>query len=201
MAGFSLALGVGTVTVPLLALDAGYDPATVGFLAALAAATQLTTRFGLPWLLGRFRDRTLVTVSSLMMVGAFALLLGSRALPVFVAAQLLHGGARAIFWTSSQTHAVRGPGDRVRRLVDLNVAGGTGTLIGPAVAGTIAIVSLPWPSWPRSSAASRRPSSAAGSGRSSRSIGAARPARSVSCVATASTCRAGRAPLAASGGR
>ena len=35
--GFSLALGAGTVAIPLVALAAGYDPATIGFLAAVAA--------------------------------------------------------------------------------------------------------------------------------------------------------------------
>jgi len=141
--GFSMGLGVGTVAIPLLALSAGYAPALVGFLVATAAATQLGTRLGLPWLLGRFRDRSLIGASSLMMVAAFGLLLVSTALPVFVAAQLLQGGARAIFWTSSQTHAVRGPGRPVRRLIEMNVAGNLGTLTGPALAGMLALMGLP----------------------------------------------------------
>ena len=95
-AGFSLALGIGTVAIPLLALDAGYSPATIGFLAALAAATQLLTRVGLPWLLGRYPDRTLVTLAALMMAGCFGLLTVSAALPVFVVAQLLGGISAAL---------------------------------------------------------------------------------------------------------
>ncbi len=141
--GFSVGLGVGTVAIPLLALGAGYDAAAVGFLTATAAATQLVTRLGLPWLLGRFPDRALIGISSLMMVAAFGLLLTSTALPVFVAAQVLQGAARAIFWTSSQTHAIRGPGRPVRRLIDLNVVGSLGTLTGPALAGTLALIGLP----------------------------------------------------------
>lgn len=141
--GFSLALGIATVLIPLLALDAGYDAATVGLLAASAAATQLGTRLVLPWLLGRIPDRTLMAVAAVLMALAFVLLLLTRALPVFLAAQVLQGAARAVFWTSSQTHIVRGPGRSVRRLIDLNVAGNVGTLTGPALGGTLAILGLP----------------------------------------------------------
>lgn len=141
--GFSVALGIATVIIPLLALEAGYDAAAVGLLAATAAATQLTTRLVLPWLLGRIADRSLMTGAALLMSAAFGLLLVSRELPVFAAAQVLQGAARAVFWTSSQTHMVRGPGRSVRRLIDLNVAGNVGTLTGPALGGTLAILGLP----------------------------------------------------------
>jgi MFS family permease len=141
--GFSLALGIATVMVPLLALDAGYDAASVGLLAATAAATQLGTRLALPWLLGRIRDRVLMTGAAMLMFAAFGLLLASRDLPVFAIAQVLQGAARAVFWTSSQTHIVRGPGRSVRRLIDLNVAGNVGTLTGPALGGMLALLGLP----------------------------------------------------------
>ncbi len=140
--GFSVGLGVATVAIPLLALDAGYDEAAVGFLVATSAAAQLGTRLILPWLLGWLPDRTLIAVASLLMLSGFGLLLGSTALPVFVAAQLFQGTARAIFWTGSQTHAVRGGGEPVTRLVDLNTAGNVGTLIGPALAGSLAALGL-----------------------------------------------------------
>jgi predicted MFS family arabinose efflux permease len=143
MFGFSTALGVATVVIPLLALGAGYDAATVGFLAATSAASQLGTRFALPWLLGRFPDRRLILVASLLMVGAFVLLILSTALAVFVVAQLLQGAGRAVFWTSSQTHAIRGGRSAVRGLVDLNVAGNSGTLVGPALGGSLAAIGLP----------------------------------------------------------
>ncbi len=141
--GFSVALGVATVTVPLLALAAGYDAATVGFLAATSAASQLGTRFALPWLLGRFPDRTLLVLACVVMSTAFVLLILSTSLAVFAAAQLLQGAARTVFWTSSQTHAVRGEGSAVRGLVDLNVLGNAGTLVGPALGGSLAAIALP----------------------------------------------------------
>lgn len=148
--GFALSLGIGTVAVPLVALDAGYDAAAIGFLAATAALSQLLTRLTLPRLLGRFQDRWLVGLSAVLMLTTFCLLLASTALPVFLTAQLASGAARAVFWTSSQTHAIRSADPRpldgqvqVRRLVDLNLAGNAGTLSGPALAGVLATFGLP----------------------------------------------------------
>ena len=139
---FSVGLGAAAVVVPLVALDAGYDAAAVGFLVATAAACQFAMRLTLPWLLGWFPDRTLIAVGSLATVGSFGLLLLSTALPVFVVAQLLQGAGRALFWTSNQTHAVRS-GDRpVERLVVMTMAGNAGTLTGPALGGMLAAVAL-----------------------------------------------------------
>ena len=139
---FSVGLGVGTIAIPLLALDAGYDPAAIGFLIAASAVAQLGVRLAMPWLLARSADRTLIAVSCICMFAAFALLLVTTTVVVFVTAQLLQGTARGIFWTSSQTHAVRGIGRPVDRLVDLNAAGNAGTLIGPALAGSLAVFGL-----------------------------------------------------------
>ena len=141
--GFALSLGVAVVAIPLVALGAGYDAAAVGFLAATAALSQLSTRLSLPWLLGRFPDRTLIGLAATLMLGGFCLLFVSTALPAFLVAQVAQGAARAIFWTSSQTHAIRSGGSQVRRLVDLNLAGNAGTLTGPVLAGVLATFGLP----------------------------------------------------------
>ena len=143
--GFALSLGIATVAVPLLVLGSGFDAAVVGFLVAVSAATQLATRFALPWLLGRFPDRLLISVAGSFMFVGFALFASSALLPAFVAAQMAQGAARAIFWTSSQTHAIRSGGSPVRRLVDLNLAGNAGTLTGPVLAGVLAGVGLTVP--------------------------------------------------------
>jgi hypothetical protein len=141
--GFSVSLGVATVAIPLLALDSGYDAAAVGFLTAASAAAQLAFRLALPWLLGWFSDRTLIAAASAIMFAGFALLLVSTAIPAFILAQLLQGTARAIFWTASQTHAIRGGSKPIRRLIDLNVSGNAGTLAGPTLAGSLAVLGLP----------------------------------------------------------
>lgn len=140
--GFSVSLGIGFVAIPLLALDTGYDAASVGFLVAGAAAAQLATRLAMPWLLGRFPDRSLIASASVMMLGAFGLLIVSTTLPVFVLAQVLQGAARALFWTSNQTHAVRDQPHPIRRLVDISIASSLGTMMGPALGGGLAGIAL-----------------------------------------------------------
>ncbi len=140
---FALSIGIAVVAIPLLAIDSGYGAAAIGFIVATSAASQLATRLALPWLLGKFADRTLIAFAAVLMLGAFGLLLVSTALPAFLIAQLGQGAARAIFWTSSQTHAIRSGGPPVKRLVDLNLAGNAGTLIGPALAGFLATIGLP----------------------------------------------------------
>jgi hypothetical protein len=139
---FSHSLGIGIVAVPLYALSAGYDPASVGLLVAVAATSQLTLRLVLPWLLGRYPDRALAGVASVCLMASFASIAVSTALAAFLGAQVLQGAARAVFWTSSQTHAVRDRGRPVDRLVDLNLAGYAGTLSGPLVAGALGAVDL-----------------------------------------------------------
>jgi predicted MFS family arabinose efflux permease len=139
---YSIALGVGTLALPLLALDAGYDAATVGLLTATSAVSQVILRLSLPVLLSRWPDRTIIIVSSLTLGASYALLVLSTALPVFVAAQLLQGGARALFWTSSQTHAVRTPGTPVRMLARIGAVSNVGTMIGPVLTGVVATYSL-----------------------------------------------------------
>lgn len=139
---FSHGLGIGIVAVPLIAIAAGYDAPSIGFLVAVAAGSQFTSRFVLPWLLGRYPDRALSAVAAACLVASFASLALSTALPVFLLAQVLQGIGRAIFWTSSQTHAVRDSGRPVDRLVDLNMAGNAGTLTGPLVAGVLGAMDL-----------------------------------------------------------
>jgi hypothetical protein len=140
--GFSLSLGAAGLVIPLLAVAAGYDPASIGVLTAISAVSQLGFRLGLPWLLTRFPDRTLIIAANVMMVVSFGLLVVNHELPAFVVAQLLQGASRALFWTASQTHAVRGRGGVVRSLAIVQTMGNVGQLIGPALAGLVAGQSL-----------------------------------------------------------
>jgi MFS family permease len=140
--GFSLSLGSAGLILPLLAVAAGYDAAMVGILTALSAVSQLGVRLALPWLITRIPDRILIVSANLMMVGSFAMLIASQALAVFIVAQLFQGGARALFWTASQTHAVRGRGNVVRSLAIVQTMGNVGQLVGPPIAGLVAAQSL-----------------------------------------------------------
>jgi MFS family permease len=140
--GFSFSLGSASLILPLLALASGYDPATIGILTAISAVSQLALRLQLPAILAIVPDRTMIVAANGMMVASFALLLVSREIPAFVVAQLLQGGARAMFWTASQTHAVRSRDGVVRSLVIVQVVGNVGAFAGPAAAGIVAAGSL-----------------------------------------------------------
>jgi len=139
---FTLSLGIGPLALPLVALASGYDPVAIGFLTASAAISQFLFRLGLPWLLGRFPDRVLIAAACLLLSACYALLIITTVAPVFVLAQLCQGGGRALFWTASQTHAVRTPGTPVKMLAQVGVVGNLGTMMGPLLTGILAARSL-----------------------------------------------------------
>lgn len=132
---FGFALGTLSVIVPLLGVHAGYNPSQIGLLVAVAAVAQLVTRLCMGALMRRIPDRSFLVGSGMMIAVSCALLALSSLFMVFVISQLLQGAARAFFWTSSQTHAVRTSASAVNGLRDVNLAAGVGALLGPAVAG------------------------------------------------------------------
>ncbi len=138
---FGLSLGSSSVVYPLLALNSGISAPMVGLLTAMSGASQLTSRFALPWLLERIPDRVLIVTAAVSLTLSGASLLVSTTLAAFVVAQLLQGVARALFWTSSQTHVVRSPGLAIRKLAQVQGAGHVGTLAGPAMAGWLLVQS------------------------------------------------------------
>lgn len=140
--GFSSSLGVGVLALPLVALAAGLDPATIGLLTAVSAIAQFTFRLALPWLLGRFPDRELIGAACLMIATSYALLIFTKLLPVFVLAQLFQGSARALFWTANQTHAVRGSRGSVGGLARVQVWANVGAMLAPTVAGLLSGLAL-----------------------------------------------------------
>lgn len=142
---FSFALGTLAVIVPILAIAAGYGTVEVGMIVALAAVSQLVTRVFLGALMRRVPDKTLLAYAALMIAVSCALIAVSHALAVFAVSQLVQGSARALFWTSSQTHAVRTSSSSVKGLTDVNLAAGLGALMGPALAGYLWEVSAPLP--------------------------------------------------------
>lgn len=142
---FSFALGTLAVVVPILAIAVGYSAVEVGMMVALAAVSQLVTRLFLGALMRRVPDKAFLAGAALMIAVSCALIAVSDALAVFVASQLVQGSARALFWTSSQTHAVRMSTSSVKGLTDVNLAAGVGALLGPALAGYLWELSTPLP--------------------------------------------------------
>lgn len=135
---FSLALGLATVALPLLAIAAGYSVAEIGVLTAVSAIAQMTTRLVLGPVMRIFPDWTLIAAASVLLAASNALLVLSAALVPFVVAEVLQGVSRACFWTGSQTHVVRGAGSAVGALANVNLVSSVGLLGGPVLAGFLA---------------------------------------------------------------
>jgi MFS family permease len=138
---FSFALSSLGLVVPLAAIRAGYEPSLVGLLVAFAAVGQIGTRLFLGWLMRRVADKTLLITSAVLIALSCVLLMLSTTLIIFAASQLVQGAARALFWTCSQTHAVRASSTAVKGIRRMNLAAGVGFLIGPACAGLLFSVS------------------------------------------------------------
>ncbi|MGJ9372547.1 MFS transporter [Nesterenkonia sp. CF4.4] len=139
---FSVALGMATVAVPLVATAAGYQLAAVGFLVGASAIAQIVVRAGMGAMMDRFSTRTFI-LAALILLAASCVLLGvSSELWAFVVSQLLQGAARAYFFTGMQTHVVRASRPAVSALAIMNVTNGVGLLIGPLIAGIIGAFSL-----------------------------------------------------------
>jgi hypothetical protein len=107
----------------------------------------MASRLALPWMLATFLDRTLMIVSMLLIAVSAVALLVIGGLGGFVVAQGAQGLARGTFHTASQTHAVRGSGVPSRRLAFTHTTAQLGHLIGPALAGAVAVVSLEATLW------------------------------------------------------
>jgi MFS family permease len=142
---FCMALGMVGVAAPLAALDAGISVTVIGIVVALAGVSQLTTRLCMGPLLRRFPDKLFVVLAAVALAASCGLLVASTAVWAFALSQLLQGLARALFWTGSQTHAVRAWPSAVSGLSVINVANGAGSLVGPALAGLLAVQSLQLP--------------------------------------------------------
>ena len=139
---YSFALGIAVVALPLLALDAGYGKATVGYLIACSAISQMASRLVLGAVMRRYPDWLIVFTAGGLLAASCTLVAASAAVIPFVVAELLQGAARGCFWTGSQTHVVRGEGSSVGRLAGVNFISSFGLMGGPIAAGFIGNRSL-----------------------------------------------------------
>jgi MFS family permease len=139
---FCTALGMAGVAVPLAALQVGISATAIGILVALAGVSQMAARLSMGPLLRRFPDKRFIVLAAVALTASSGLLVVNTAIWAFTMCQLLQGLARALFWTGSQTHAVRAWPTAVGGLSVINVANGAGSLAGPALAGLLAAQSL-----------------------------------------------------------
>ena len=105
---FSLALGISSVVLPLLALEAGHQAAVIGLLVSMSAAVQSLTRTMLAAVMRRFADRDLLLIAGVTQAASALAAVISPSVPGLVTAWAVQGVARACFWTGGQTHVARG---------------------------------------------------------------------------------------------
>lgn len=135
--GYSFALGMASVALPLQAVAAGYDAVEVGLLVAASAVSQMVSRLFLGKVMRRVPDWLIIT-SACALLALSCLVVAAASTPVpFLVAQLLQGISRACFWTGSQTHVVRGEGSSIKALASINLVGNLGLLSGPIAAGIL----------------------------------------------------------------
>jgi MFS family permease len=139
---FSVSLGLASVALPLLALEAGYTGVQVGVLVAVSALSQMLSRIGMGAWMNRFPDWTFILAAVVLLAVSNATAALTTAIVPFVAAHLLQGIARAFFWTGSQTHSVRSDRPAVTGLAVVNLASAAGLLAGPLVAGYVGAYSF-----------------------------------------------------------
>ena len=134
---YSLSLSTASVALPLLAIEAGYSAFEIGALTAASAMSQMLVRLGLGWAMRRWPDWMLIATAGVLLAASCLVAAISAALAPFAVAQLLQGASRALFWTGSQTHVVRGSGRAAGALATVNLAASIGLLVGPLVAGVL----------------------------------------------------------------
>jgi MFS family permease len=139
---FSVALGLASVVLPLLAVQSGYSGVQVGLLTAVSAVTQMASRMVLGPVMRVFPDWTLVLGAAVTLALSSVVVAVSAAVVPFVVAQAVQGVSRACFWTGSQTHVVRGAGSSVGALASVNLVSGIGLLLGPVLGGVVGEHSL-----------------------------------------------------------
>lgn len=135
--GYSFALGMASVALPLQAVAAGYNAVEVGLLVAASAVSQMVSRLFLGKVMRRVPDWLIIAAACALLALSCVVVVAASAPVPFLVAQVLQGVSRACFWTGSQTHVVRGEGSSVKALASINLVGNLGLLAGPVAAGVL----------------------------------------------------------------
>lgn len=137
---YSLVLGAIIVLVPLYILSLGYNPAWLGLIIAGQGLFQVSLRLFGGVISDKFGERWVIQISLAALVGGALALALSASLVWLIAAQMLFGGSRAIYWTSAQSYCSRiddsRPATLMGRFFGFGAAGG---LVGNAGGGIVAV--------------------------------------------------------------
>lgn len=137
---YSVVLGGIIVLVPLYILSLGYNPGWLGLIIAGQGLFQVALRLFGGVISDRIGERWVIQVSfAALVVGSLGLAFSSSLFALLLA-QVLYGGSRAIYWTSSQSYGSRidesRPTTLMGRFFGFAAVGG---LVGNAGGGVIAV--------------------------------------------------------------
>ena len=138
---YSVVLGGLIVLVPLYIISLGYNPAWLGLIIAGQGFFQVALRLFGGVISDRIGERWVIQASfAALVVGSLGLALSS-ALFALLLAQVLFGGSRAIYWTSSQSYGSRIDESRPMTLMGRFFGfAAVGGLVGNAGGGFVAVV-------------------------------------------------------------
>ena len=138
---FSLISATIQLLIPLYALRLGYPGLIIGTLAALPSVSNVTLRLTFGRLSDRHGEAAILRLGGLFFLGCAAGLLFSTwaGLAALVAAQLLQGLGRSVFWTVAQTYVTKLPLRGGLNLSLFNGATNLGMIFGLSTAGFWAV--------------------------------------------------------------
>ena len=134
---FSFTLGVASLLLPVMAVDAGHNLVTVAALYGASSLIQVVLRPLLGVAVRYVSTKTLVQVGSAAQAVSLVVVLTSVSLVALAAAWALQGIARSAFWTGIDTHGARSALGASRALGHLHAWAGIGQLLGPIIAGVV----------------------------------------------------------------
>jgi MFS family permease len=106
-ASYSLTLGMLTILIPFYILSLDYSVGRLGLIISAQGIFQVGLRLFGGVMSDRIGERYVIMAAFAAMAVGSVLMAATGALVALVAAQLLVGGSRSIYWTSAQTYGSR----------------------------------------------------------------------------------------------
>ena len=134
---FSASLGVGMLAVPLLVIAAGHGLSAVGIFVSISALAQMATRIFIGSAMRRWSERALLIAAALLLCGGYMLIAFDHHPVAIAAGMVIEGVARAVYWTSGQTHMIRTSNSSGSSLALFMLVSSIGLAVGPLVGGVL----------------------------------------------------------------
>ncbi|HEX6988889.1 MAG TPA: MFS transporter [Bacillota bacterium] len=138
-AGYTSLIQALQVLVPLYAVHLGFTTAQIGVIVAFQAVLQIGLRIPVGLLCQAIGERRILAASFLSMAACWSMLWATPDYRWILAAQLLMGFSRAVFWVGVQSYVARfAVGGEASRLGAMQAVGGVGRILSPTIAGVLA---------------------------------------------------------------